>query len=172
MQASSASPRNGSASSGAVPVAILPPWQLWPVARWLLTVETIFRQKRRKSNRRPVWTFWSHPHRRRGASKANPITYISKACSPMLLTHSMKTKIISPSQIDLLFQALQKRHIPSQHYLVEETAHVGIYWNKKKKFWTSSHPSSTHIWKIKEIKNSHTSSPIGPRNKAANSMAT
>ncbi|MCI5532979.1 MAG: hypothetical protein MR395_10295 [Caecibacter massiliensis] len=50
----------------------------------------------------------------------------------MLLTHSTKTKIISPSQIDLLFQALQKRHIPSQHYLVEETAHGGIYWNKKK----------------------------------------
>ena len=63
--------------------------------------------------------------------QANPITYISKNSAPMLLMHGTKDTVVSPSQTDLLFQALQKNHIPSQRYLVEGAAHGGVYWNQK-----------------------------------------
>jgi len=66
-----------------------------------------------------------------GAAKANPITYISKTSAPMLLMHGTADTVVSPSQTDLLFQALQKNHIPSKRYLVEGAAHGGIYWNQK-----------------------------------------
>ena len=66
-----------------------------------------------------------------GASKANPITYISKTSAPMLLMHGTADTVVSPSQTDLLFQALQKNHIPSKRYLVEGAAHGGIYWNQE-----------------------------------------
>lgn len=65
------------------------------------------------------------------AEKANPISYISKTSAPMLLMHGTKDTVVSPSQTDILFQALQKHHIPSQRYLVEGAAHGGIYWNQK-----------------------------------------
>ncbi|MDL2059908.1 alpha/beta hydrolase [Mesosutterella sp. AGMB02718] len=65
------------------------------------------------------------------AEKANPIAYISKKSAPMLLMHGTKDTVVSPSQTDLLFQALQKKNIPSRRYLVEGAAHGGIYWNQK-----------------------------------------
>ncbi|MCG5029963.1 alpha/beta hydrolase [Mesosutterella sp. OilRF-GAM-744-9] len=65
------------------------------------------------------------------AEKANPISYISKTSAPMLLMHGTKDTVVSPSQTDLLFQALQKNRIPSKRYLVEGAAHGGIYWNQK-----------------------------------------
>ena len=68
---------------------------------------------------------------REAADKANPITYISKTSAPMLLMHGTADTVVSPSQTDLLFQALQKNHIPSKRYLVEGAAHGGIYWNQK-----------------------------------------
>ena len=66
-----------------------------------------------------------------GAKRANPITYISKTSAPMLLMHGTKDTVVSPSQTDLLFQALQKHNIPSKRYLVEGAAHGGVYWNQK-----------------------------------------
>ena len=64
------------------------------------------------------------------AKAANPITYIGKNSAPMLLMHGTGDYIVSPSQTDLLFQALQKADIPSDRYLVEGAAHGGIYWNQ------------------------------------------
>ncbi len=49
----------------------------------------------------------------------------------MLLMHGTKDTVVSPSQTDLLFQALQKHNIPSKRYLVKGAAHGGIYWNQK-----------------------------------------
>lgn len=66
-----------------------------------------------------------------GAQKANPITYISQTSAPLLLMHGTNDTVVSPSQTDLLFQALQKHHVPSKRYLVEGAAHGGIYWNQK-----------------------------------------
>lgn len=49
----------------------------------------------------------------------------------MLLMHGTKDTVVSPSQTDLLFQALQKHNIPSKRYLVKGAAHGSIYWNQK-----------------------------------------
>ena len=67
----------------------------------------------------------------KAAKAANPITYISKTSAPMLLMHGTKDFVVSPSQTDLLFQALQEKGIPSRRYLVEGAAHGGIYWNQE-----------------------------------------
>ncbi len=68
---------------------------------------------------------------KKAADAANPIHYISKTSAPMLLMHGTADNVVSPSQTDLLFQALQQKGIPSQRYLVEGAAHGGIYWNQK-----------------------------------------
>ncbi len=65
------------------------------------------------------------------ADFANPINHISKDSAPMLLMHGTADYVVSPSQTDLLFQALQENNIPSKRYLVEGAAHGGIYWNQK-----------------------------------------
>lgn len=59
---------------------------------------------------------------------ANPIHYISKTSAPMLLMHGTSDTVVSPSQTDLLYQALQKSGIPSERYLVTGAAHGGKYW--------------------------------------------
>ena len=61
------------------------------------------------------------------AEAANPIHYISGTSAPMLLMHGTADTVVSPSQTDLLFQALRKNHIPSKRYLVKGAAHGGIY---------------------------------------------
>ena len=62
------------------------------------------------------------------AEAANPIHYISKTSAPMLLMHGTADTVVSPSQTDLLYQALQKSGIPSERYLVTGAAHGGKYW--------------------------------------------
>lgn len=68
---------------------------------------------------------------KKAADAANPIHYISKTSAPMLLMHGTADTVVSPSQTDLLFQALQQKGIPSKRYLVDGAAHGGIYWNQK-----------------------------------------
>lgn len=62
------------------------------------------------------------------AEAANPIHYISRTSAPMLLMHGTADTVVSPSQTDLLFQALQQKGIPSERYLVKGAAHGGKYW--------------------------------------------
>lgn len=61
---------------------------------------------------------------------ADPMTYVGKNSAPMLLMHGTKDFVVSPSQTDLLFQALRKEGIPSDRYLVEGAAHGGVYWDQ------------------------------------------
>lgn len=65
---------------------------------------------------------------KQAAEAANPIHYISKTSAPMLLMHGTADTVVSPSQTDLLYQALQKSGIPSERYLVTGAAHGGKYW--------------------------------------------
>ena len=65
---------------------------------------------------------------KQAADDANPIHYISKTSAPMLLMHGTADTIVSPSQTDLLFQALQQKGIPSERYLVTGAGHGGKYW--------------------------------------------
>ena len=57
--------------------------------------------------------------------------YVGALTCPALVILSNQDTIVSPSQTDLLFQALQRHNIPSKRYLVEGAAHGGIYWNQE-----------------------------------------
>ncbi len=59
---------------------------------------------------------------------ANPISYISAQTPPFLLMHGDKDTVVSPSQTDLLHQALRAHGIESTRYLVKGAQHGGIYW--------------------------------------------
>ena len=65
---------------------------------------------------------------KQAAEAANPIHYISQTSAPMLLMHGTADTVVSPSQTDLLFQALQQKGIPSERYLIKGAAHGGKYW--------------------------------------------
>ena len=67
---------------------------------------------------------------KKAAEKANPINYITKKSAPMLLMHGTADTLVSPSQTDLLFQALQQKGIASERYLVKDAAHGGVYWSQ------------------------------------------
>jgi len=59
---------------------------------------------------------------------ANPITYISKQTPPFLLMHGDKDTLVSPSQTEILHQALVAHGIESTRYVVKDAQHGGIYW--------------------------------------------
>lgn len=50
----------------------------------------------------------------------------------MLLMHGTADTVVSPSETDLLYQALQNARIPSERYLVENAQHGGVYWVQDK----------------------------------------
>lgn len=62
------------------------------------------------------------------AKAANPMTYISKKTAPFLLMHGDKDQLVSPSQTAILFEALQKKGIPSERYIVTGADHADRYW--------------------------------------------
>lgn len=59
------------------------------------------------------------------AAAANPINYISKATPPFLLMHGDQDNVVSPSQTELLHQALIKNGIDSTRYIVKGAGHNG-----------------------------------------------
>ncbi len=59
---------------------------------------------------------------------ANPITYISDKTPPFLLMHGDKDTVVSPSQTEILHQALIAHGIESTRYIVKGAQHGGIYW--------------------------------------------
>jgi acetyl esterase/lipase len=59
---------------------------------------------------------------------ANPLTYISKQTPPFLLMHGDKDTLVSPSQTEILHQALVAHGIESTRYVVKDAQHGGIYW--------------------------------------------
>lgn len=62
------------------------------------------------------------------AKVANPITYISKQTPPFLLMHGDKDTLVSPSQTEILHQALVAHGIESTRYVVKGAQHGGVYW--------------------------------------------
>ncbi len=62
------------------------------------------------------------------AEKANPIHYIHASSAPMLLMHGTADTVVSPSQTDLLYQALRKKGIAAERYIIPDAAHGGVYW--------------------------------------------
>lgn len=62
------------------------------------------------------------------AAAADPIQYISAKTAPFLLMHGNKDTVVSPSQTDILHQALCEHGIESTRYVVDGAAHGGVYW--------------------------------------------
>ena len=60
----------------------------------------------------------------------NPINYINKNSAPMLLMHGTDDNIVSPSQTDLLFQALKSAGVEAERYLVPHANHADDYWQQ------------------------------------------
>ena len=63
-----------------------------------------------------------------GAKKANPLTYISSKTAPFLLMHGDADVLVSPSQTELLREALAEKNIEATRYLVKGAAHGGPFW--------------------------------------------
>lgn len=68
----------------------------------------------------------------KAAAAANPIAYIGKNSAPMLLMHGTADRVVSPSQTDLLYQALKEKGVPAQRYEIPGAAHGGVYWVQDK----------------------------------------
>ena len=66
------------------------------------------------------------------AEAANPLHYISTMSAPMLLMHGSADTVVSPSQTDLLFQALRQHGIEAQRYVIPGAQHGGSYWVQDK----------------------------------------
>ncbi|MDO4920980.1 MAG: alpha/beta hydrolase [Phascolarctobacterium sp.] len=64
----------------------------------------------------------------KAAANANPINYIYKNSAPTLLMHGSADTVVSPSQTDLLYQALKAKGIAAERYVIPGAAHGGIYW--------------------------------------------
>lgn len=63
-----------------------------------------------------------------GAKAANPMTYISSKTAPFLLMHGDADILVSPSQTELLREALAQHNIEATRYLVKGAAHGGPFW--------------------------------------------
>ena len=63
-----------------------------------------------------------------GARVANPLTYVSSKTAPFLLMHGDADTLVSPSQTELLREALAKHNIEATRYLVKGAAHGGAFW--------------------------------------------
>lgn len=63
-----------------------------------------------------------------GAKAANPLTYISSKTAPFLLMHGDADVLVSPSQTELLREALAQHNIEATRYLVKGAAHGGPFW--------------------------------------------
>ena len=59
---------------------------------------------------------------------ANPIHYISDKTPPFLLMHGDADTAVSPSQTYILQQALQKKGISAERYVVANAPHGGVLW--------------------------------------------
>ena len=62
------------------------------------------------------------------AAAANPINYITKNSAPMLLMHGTADNVVSPSQTDLVFQALKNHGVDAERYIIPNANHSDDYW--------------------------------------------
>ena len=62
------------------------------------------------------------------AAATNPINYVNKNSAPMLLMHGTADHIVSPSQTDLLFQALKNNGVDAERYIIPNADHSDDFW--------------------------------------------
>lgn len=64
------------------------------------------------------------------AAQANPITHISSQTPPFLLMHGDADLLVSPSQTQILFEALVEKGVSAQRYVIKNADHGGAYWTQ------------------------------------------
>ena len=62
------------------------------------------------------------------ATNANPVNYVTEYSAPMLLMHGTADDVVSPSQTDLLFQALKNAGVDSERYVIPNANHSDEFW--------------------------------------------
>ena len=67
----------------------------------------------------------------KNAAVANPINYITKNSAPMLLMHGTVDNIVSPSQTNLLYQALKNNGVDAERYVIPNANHSDDYWQQE-----------------------------------------
>ncbi len=72
-----------------------------------------------------------HPENIRAA---NPINYINKNSAPMLLMHGDADSIVSPSQSDILFQALKNAGVEAERWIIPGAGHSDNFWQQDEVF--------------------------------------
>lgn len=60
--------------------------------------------------------------------KSNPMSYISTNTPPFLLMHGDSDILVSPSETDILYQALIKHGIKAERYLIKGVGHGDYHW--------------------------------------------
>lgn len=68
------------------------------------------------------------------AKATNPITYIGKNAPPFLIFHGNADKTVSPSQSKILYEALTKKGIDAEYYVVNGAGHDFKYFYQPKTF--------------------------------------
>ncbi|AYA75575.1 alpha/beta hydrolase [Bacillus sp. Y1] len=66
------------------------------------------------------------------ATKANPITYVTKDDPPFLLMHGDQDTLVSPNQTQILHEALINKGVDSTRYVVKGAGHGGDVWAQPK----------------------------------------
>ncbi|MDX8336648.1 alpha/beta hydrolase [Candidatus Cetobacterium colombiensis] len=66
------------------------------------------------------------------AQKANPLNYVSENTPPFLLMHGDKDGLVSPSQTEILFEALLEKGVDAHRYIVKNANHADKYWYQPK----------------------------------------
>ncbi|MDO4179538.1 MAG: alpha/beta hydrolase [Phascolarctobacterium sp.] len=59
---------------------------------------------------------------------AQPINYITKKTPPYLIMAGTDDKVVSPSQSNILYDALKAKGVDATLYKVKNAAHGGVYW--------------------------------------------
>ena len=57
------------------------------------------------------------------AAAANPLNYVTENSAPMLLMHGTADGVVSPSQTDILFQALKSKGVEAERYVIPNANH-------------------------------------------------
>ncbi|MGI8384277.1 alpha/beta hydrolase fold domain-containing protein [Robertmurraya sp. P23] len=66
------------------------------------------------------------------ATKANPISYVTKDDPPFLLMHGDQDTLVSPNQTHILHEALINKGVDSTRYVVKGAGHGGDVWAQPK----------------------------------------
>lgn len=63
--------------------------------------------------------------------ETNPMGYITDKTPPFLIMHGGMDDVMSLTESELLFDALQKKEIPASFYYIKNAQHAGVVWQQE-----------------------------------------